>query len=311
MDLSIIIVSYNNFNILEQCLNSIYKFTTEISFEVIVIDNNSSEKGLASFLGNFDNLVLIQNEDNRGFSSANNQGLKVVQGRYILFLNNDTELIEDIFYKLIQFADSLKEKSLIGVKLLNSDLTLQHSIVDFPNLSNTFSESFFLNSIFRKNKYFNKYWMNFGEYNNPISVDVVLGAFLFGSADLINKMGGFDTRFYFYAEETDLCKRVKNDGGKVLYYSGLKLIHIGGVSTNKINWFHFKNQHRGKIQFAQKHFSSIKLFLFLILHYSGLFMRMPIYFTIGIITLDKKYLLKSYYYLRQFVYYPQNKFVNK
>ncbi|MBU1114173.1 MAG: hypothetical protein KKE09_03470, partial [Bacteroidetes bacterium] len=233
------------------------------------------------------------------------------KGRYILFLNNDTELIEDIFYKLVQFADSSKEKSLIGVKLLNSDLTLQHSIVDFPSIINTFSESFFLNSIFKNNKNFNKYWKNYKEYKNPISVDVVLGAFIFGSADIINKMGGFDTQFYFYAEETDLCKRFKNDGGKVLYYPSLKLIHIGGVSTNKINWFHFKNQHRGKIQFAQKHFSSIKLFLFLILHYSGLFMRIPIYFATGIFTFDKKYFLKSYFYMRQFVFYPQNKFVKK
>jgi len=311
MDISIIIVSYNNFDVLQSCLNSIYKFTSKISFEIIVVDNNSAESKLTEIIDGYQNIVLLQNKENMGFSFANNQGLDIAKGRYILFLNNDTELIEDILFKLIEFSDSSERDYLIGVKLLNKDLTHQHSIVDFPNLWNTFTESFFLNSIFKKNKYFNKYWMNYIEYNQPINVDVVLGAFIFGSAKTINNLGGFDARFYFYAEETDLCKRFKNLGGNILFYPNLELIHIGGVSTNKINWFHFKNQHRGKIQFAQKHFSSVKLFLFLILHYSGLFVRIPLYLILGIIKFDKNYFFKAYFFIRQLIFYPRNGFVIK
>lgn len=133
IDISIIIVSYNNFDILKQCLNSIYKFTSKISFEIIIVDNNSSEKGLTKIVDGYSELKLIRNKENKGFSKANNQGLELAQGRYILFLNNDTELIEDVLYKLVEFSDSSELDYLIGVKLLNTDFTLQHSIVDFPN----------------------------------------------------------------------------------------------------------------------------------------------------------------------------------
>ena len=311
MDISIIIVSYNNFDVLQNCLNSIYKFTSKISFEIIVVDNNSVEEGLTEVVDGYSNLVLIKNNENMGFSFANNQGLGIAKGRYILFLNNDTELVKDILYKLVEFSDSSESNYLIGVKLLNTDLTHQHSIVDFTNLWNTFTESFFFDSIFKKSKYFNKYWMNYPKHSRPVKVDVVLGAFIFASAKTINELGGFDTRFYFYAEETDLCKRFKNLGGNVLYYPDLELIHIGGVSTNHKNWFHFKNQHRGKIQFAQKHFSPVKLFLFLILHYSGLLVRIPLYLILGIIKFDKNYFLKAYFFIRQLVFYPRNGFVKK
>lgn len=308
MDISIIIVSYNNFSILKSCLDSIYKFTSKISFEIIVVDNNSTEKGLTEVVDGYSNLELIQNHENLGFSFANNQGLVIAKGRYILFLNNDTELIEDILYKLVEFSDSSENDYLIGVKLLNTDLTHQHSIVDFPNLWNTFTENFFLYSIFKNKQLFNKYWMNYSHDNEPVSVDIVLGAFIFGSAEMINQLNGFDTKFYFYAEETDLCRRHKNLGGFVLYYPDLKLIHIGGATAKKLNWFYFKNQHRGKIQYAQKHFSSTKFFLFLVLHYSGILIRIPIYFILGIIKIDSDFFIKSYFYIRQFVFYPRNRF---
>ena len=309
LDLSIIIVSYNNLGILKDCLESIHKFTSKVNFEVIIVDNNSSEPGLREVVSLFDNLILIENEDNRGFSAANNQGVEIAKGKYILFLNNDTILVEDVFYKLIVFSDSSPDDNLIGIKLLNVDYSHQHSIVDFPNFWNTMTESLFLYTIFKRNKYFNKYWLNYFDHKKPLSVDIVMGAFILGKSTTIRRLGGFDERFYFYAEETDLCKRHSDAGGKIIFHPELKLIHIGGATATRISWFHFENQHRGKIQYAQKHFKGLKFLLFLFFHYLGLFIRIPIYFSLGILKFDKNYFLKAYYYLLQFISYPENKFL--
>ncbi len=178
---SIIIISYNNFDLLENCLKSLYNFTLGIEFEVIVIDNNSTEQGIENIIKGYDNLVFIKNDENIGFAKANNQGLKSAHGEYVLYLNNDTILIENSIYDVYHFARKLDQDTIIGCKLIYPDGTLQHSVYDFPTVWNVFTSNFFLYLINKRNKIFSKYHLMNSKINETTEVDVVTGAFLFAN----------------------------------------------------------------------------------------------------------------------------------
>lgn len=309
IDVSIIIVNYNYFHFLDKCLTSIYSFCKGTNNEVIVVDNGSTDDNIESITRKYSNLTLIKNEINIGFAAANNKGMLKAKGKYLLILNNDTIFTEDSIKKVFDFAESFFERSMIGIQLLNNDGTKQESVVMFPSIWNGFTENFFLYKLFPKSKIFNKYYQNYLDYSAPIEVDVIRGAFMFCLADDLKKLNGFDERFFFYSEETDLCKRFKENGGKVIFFPNTSIIHYGGVTADSNLWFKFKNQSIGKIQYYQKHFSGLAFLLLMIFHFSGLFLRFVIYSLVGILSLKKGLILKGYYFLRQIFVYPKNKFV--
>ena len=144
MDVSIIIISYNNFNLLEQCIKSVQKFTRKNTYEIIIIDNNSTEGDVSKLLNKYNDIKLIQNKKNVGFASANNQGIGIAKGKYFLLLNNDTEFIEDSISKVFEYYENNNQKMFIGPELLNSDKTHQNSIVDFDGIANLFGAASFL-----------------------------------------------------------------------------------------------------------------------------------------------------------------------
>ena len=255
MDISIIIVNYNSTEYLKKCVESIIKFTKDVLFEIIIVDNASSDFDENYFKEKYSVVKIICNSKNFGFAKANNQGIEIAKGKYLLFLNNDTLLFENTIKNIFDYAEKLNEEVFIGCQLLNSDLTKQESVVEFPDLWNGITENFFFYKIFKKSRLFNKYYQNEINLNEPTEVDVIKGAFMFCSAMSIKKLNGFDERFFFYSEETDLCYRFKKTGGKIIFFPKEKIIHYGGVSTDKILWFKFKNQTIGKIQYYQKHFS--------------------------------------------------------
>jgi len=121
IDLSIIIVSWNTRDLLKECLKSLYKYTANITFEVIVVDNNSSDGSAHMVREIFPSVNLIENNFNAGFSKANNQAIRISRGRYIALLNPDTLLVEDVFSPLIKYADQHEELGAIGPKILDRD----------------------------------------------------------------------------------------------------------------------------------------------------------------------------------------------
>ena len=307
-DLSIVIVNYNSFYHLQNCLASLVKFANEIKYEIIVVDNHSTEGKVEEVITQFENVLLIKNSNNKGFGAANNQGLKIAKGKYVLFLNNDTLLLENSLKNVFDFAESLSENSIIGCKLLNEDNSLQHSVFDFPSPWNVFTSNFFLYALFPKNKFFSKYHLMNNRINETTEVDVVTGAFLFSCTKEIKEIGGFDERFFFYNEETDLCYRFKLNGGKIYYYPGTAIIHLKGGTANKISWFAYKNQSLSTIKFFQKHFSGIIYISALVIHYIGIFIRIPIFLVIGLVTFNHDLLIRSFYYLKLLFMYPRNLF---
>lgn len=309
MDVSIIIVSYNNFNLLKQCIASIIKYTKRNSYELIVIDNNSSEGDVTVELSSYSNIKFIKNNRNVGFAAANNQGISVATGKYFLFLNNDTQFIEDSISLIFEFCEKNDKNIFIGCELLNIDRTHQNSVVDFDSAANIFGAAFFLYLLFPKSKLLNKYHNNYRTLNQPTSVDFVAGAFIFGKSSDFKKCSGFDERFFFYSEEADLCYRfIKEFSGDVVYFPSTSVIHAHGATTMQNPWFKYFNQAKAKIQFYQKHYHGFYFVLIIVFHYLSLITRSIIYFFGGIVTFNSKLIRKSFLFIKQLFVYPKNLF---
>lgn len=309
IDVSIIIVNYNNFSMLNNCLESIASYTTEIDYEIIIIDNNSTEGSVERITDKFENITLIKNKKNRGFAAANNQGFRIAKGIYILLLNNDTILFENSIKKVLDFAETFDDPVFVGCQLINEDRTYQSTVVQFPTIWNSFTENFFIYKLFPKWSFTNKYFQNYLSKDSSFQVDVVKGAFLFSKRTDILALNGFDERFFFYSEETDLCYRFKNElNGKIYFYPQTSIIHLGGKKEIKNSWQVFKYLSIGKIKYFQKHFAGFKYFLAIIVHYLGYLARVFLYFIHGLFTFNKDLLLKSGYFLKLLAVYPKNRF---
>jgi GT2 family glycosyltransferase len=308
IDVSIIIVNYNSTEFLKNCLDSIEKFTTGINFEIIVVDNNSTTNDIDELLKNYDGIHFVKNNANRGFGAANNQGAEVAKGKYILLLNNDTILFENSIKKVFDFAEALEGENIIGCKLLNEDKSIQKSVYDFPNLLSVFTSNFFFYLLFPKSKYFNKYHLMNKGISRITEVDVVTGAFIFMSHKTCEVLGGFDERFFFYMDDTDLCYRLKQNNGKVIYFPETSIIHLKGKSAKGESWFKNKYQSISTIKFFQKHFFGLEFLLMLFFHYVGLLIRIPLFILGGMFTLNKNLVLRGVYYSRLIFIYPANEF---
>lgn len=309
MDVSIIIVNYNKFEYLSKCLQSVTQFTIGIEYEIILIDNNSIEGNISDVIKDYTQIRLIKNSENKGFAAANNQGLKIAKGKYCLLLNNDTELISNAIKEVFEFAESYSKDIVLGCQLLNSDGTKQESTSEFPSIKNIFTENFFLYKIFPKSKFFNKYYLNEIELFSPTRVDVVKGAFLFTKTKTLENAQGFDERFFFYSEETDLCYRLKKDFNcEIMMLPKVNIFHHNNLNKNLKPWFHFKNISIGKIQFYQKHFKGMKFFISYLLHFGGNALRVLMNLALGILKIDKQYIRKSKFFLKLFFVYPKNEF---
>lgn len=312
MDVSIIIVNYNKFDILRNCLASIVKYTKDLSYEIIIIDNNSSEGSIKEVTDKFQKIVLIQNKSNVGFAAANNQGIKIANGQYCLILNNDTEFFKDGIKEVHDYAESFSSDVVIGCQLLNSNGSKQESAIQFPSLLNIFTENFFLYKLFPKNKFFNKYYLNEISLTSPTNVDVVKGAFLFTKTELLKKVKGFDERFFFYSEETDLCYRLKKHfGTQIILLPEVCVYHHNNADDKLKPWFHFKNISIGKIQYYQKHFNYLNKIIVLSLHFLGNLLRVVLNMLLGVIKRENEYFIKAKYYFRLLFIYPENRFNQK
>lgn len=306
---SIIIVNYNNFHLINDCIASVIKYTKNITYEIIVIDNNSNEN-VEIVANKFNNIKLIKNNTNKGFAAANNQGIKIAKGKYILFLNNDTIFFENSIKNVFEFAELQNQSIMVGCRLLNLDGSFQESVMNFPSIWNTITDSFFLSKIFRKSTLFNKNAYSFRNLNSPIEVDVIKGAFMFCNSNSVKKLNMFDERFFFYSEELDLCYRFKLNGRKVYYYPFTSIIHIGGATVRKKEKFFYKNQFIARIQFYQKHFKGLRFTIIVLAYIFGVLIRVPLYFIFGFFSLNKNYIKKSGYYIYQLSNYPKNLFAN-
>lgn len=274
MDLSIIIVNYNVKEFIQNLIQSIYKASTSISCEVIIVDNASTDGSVEFLHDKFPEVQIIANKNNLGFSKANNQGIKVSKGNYLLLLNPDTLVREDTFTRLIQFFQQHPQAGLIGCKILNPDGTLQLACRrSFPGPWTSFCKVTGLSSLFPKSPLFARYNLTYLDENETYEVDAISGSFMMFRKEVFEKIGGLDEQFFMYGEDLDFCYRVQKSGYKIYYIHNTQIIHYKGESTKRSSLDENRIFYSAMHLFVKKHLSSSFL-VELILQVAIFFTRM-------------------------------------
>lgn len=257
MDLSIIIVNYNVKEFLQNLLTSLSKAVANLSAEIIVIDNGSDDGSIEMLREKFPKVTLISSKINLGFSKANNLGLKIAKGKYLLLLNPDTIVQEDTFEKLIQFFNENQDAGMVGCKILNPDGTLQLACRrSFPGPWTSFCKVSGLSSLFPKSKLFARYNLTYMDENRSYEVDAISGSFMMLRREVFEKIGGLDEQFFMYGEDLDWCYRIQKSGWKVFYVHNTTIIHYKGESTKRSSLDETKVFYNAMHLFVKKHFAS-------------------------------------------------------
>ncbi len=275
MKLSVIVVNYNVKYFLEVCLNSLFRALKDIDGEVIVIDNNSSDSSCEMVRERFPTAVLIENKDNKGFSKANNQGVAIAKGEYILFLNPDTVMPEDFFTRTLPYLDAHPEAGALGPRLIDGKGQFApDSKKSFPSLSVALFKTLGINKLFPRSAYFNKYYaVHIGERETS-SVDVLSGCCMIVRRSAMDIAGGpFDEDYFMYCEDVDLSYRIQKAGFKNIYFPEVDLIHYKGESTRKMTLSYVRIFNEALVTFVKKHYTKKQANLFVLFINIGIILR--------------------------------------
>ena len=255
VDLSVVIVNYNVRYFLEQCILSVLAASKKLNVEIIVVDNISSDDSCVMLQNNFPEVVLIQNKINVGFSKANNQGVQISKGKYVLILNPDTVVAEDTFDKILKYAKMKPNLGILGVKLIDgAGQFLPESKRGIPTPRVSFNKLFGVSS-----KQTGKYYAAHLHENETGVVDVLVGAFMLLKKKVYDEVKGFDEDYFMYGEDIDLSYKVLNKGYSNYYFADTQVIHYKGESTKK-DVKYLKYFHGAMKIFYRKHFQLNKIY---------------------------------------------------
>ncbi len=245
--LSVIIVNYNVSYFLEQCLLSVYAACENISHEIIVVDNDSSDKSCSMLKGFFPSVELIENDKNIGFAKANNLGVQEAKGDFVLILNPDTVIAEDTLEQILLFAEQQENLGAIGVQFIDGTGNfLPECKRNIPTIEIA-SRKLMGDS--------KKYYASQIKKEEVSKVEVLTGAFMLLKHDIYNMVGGFDEDYFMFGEDIDLSYKLLNKGLQNYYYGASTIIHYKGESTIK-DKFYLKNFYGAMEIFYEKHFKS-------------------------------------------------------
>ncbi|MDQ6889717.1 MAG: glycosyltransferase family 2 protein [Bacteroidota bacterium] len=274
MQLSVIIVNYNVKYFLELSLWSVRKAMKNIDGEIIVVDNNSTDGSRDFFLNKFSDVKFIWSNNNDGFAKANNKGLKIASGNYILFLNPDTIVPEDCFEKCISFIRSKNDLIALGIKMIDgSGKFLKESKRAFPSPITSLYKLSGLTKIFPASKIFAKYHLGNLNKNQNHEVDVLAGAFMMIPKRMLEKVGCFDEGFFMYGEDIDLSYRIQKAGYQNFYFAESTIIHFKGESTKKGSLNYVRIFYKAMSVFVQKHYGGTEAGLFNIFIQAAIYVR--------------------------------------
>lgn len=292
-DLSIIIVSWNVRDLLRACLRSVirgqaaggrrqvagardqesdgrgqaagakgqfpdaYDLTTDscpLTPELIVVDNASTDGSAAMVAAEFPEVKLIANPDNRGFTRGNNQGLAIAQGRYVFFLNPDTEVVGDALAVMVAYMDAHPDVAALGPRLRYGDGTLQSSRRRFPTLATALMESTPLAWHWpaARNPWARRYHLEDRPAESEQDVDWLVGAALLVRRGVLERIGGFDEGYFMYSEELDWCRRAKDAGQRIVYLPSAEIVHYEGKSSEQVTTARHIRFNTSKVRYFRK-----------------------------------------------------------
>lgn len=235
MKISIIIVSWNTRDLLKKCLESIFKYTRDIDFEVFVVDNLSGDGTLDMINKNFPQVKLIINNFNAGFAKANNQPLKSGVGDEVLFMNPDMEFTENTVRVMHELLSNNPDADIATCQLIYPDNELQHNIKRLPTFWSQFlillKLHHFLNFLPTMRNYLYKDF----DYTKEQLVENIMGAFVYARTNIFIELGSWNERYWLWWEDVDLCKTAKDKGVNILYSPKTKVIHHEGKSFSQVS----------------------------------------------------------------------------
>lgn len=229
--LSIIIVNWNVRDYLRDCLHSLMKHATDTSFEIIVVDNASTDDSVNMVRREFPHVRVIALTSNTGFAAANNRGVEIAQGKYLLFLNPDTEVVQGSLLQLINYFEHNPGVGIVAPCIKNSDGSFQEgSIRRTPTVGSQILVLSKLSRYLKNMKALQRYYAHDFNPNTTQEVEQVMGAALMISCQYFLELGKFDERFFLWFEEVDLCTRVRKGGRSIMFLASAHVIHHGGRS---------------------------------------------------------------------------------
>lgn len=260
LDLSVIIVNWNTRELLRTCLTSVYQYTEDVTYEVCVVDNGSHDGSPAMIAQEFPAVHLIQNRENLGFSKATNQGIRHSSGRYVLLLNSDTELSDNVFHQMIVFMDEHPFVGVAGPKLLNPDGSRQYSCDCFPRPPFRLLWEKVIDLCAPENSMTRRGKMAQWDYTTNFAVDYLIGAVFLIRRHTLENIGLLDEQFFMYAEDIDWCYRAALTGWQIYYLGAISVFHHNrGSSEATVELSQRLRALRTKslLQFYRKHYGKL------------------------------------------------------
>ncbi len=264
MDISIIIVNWNTKDLLVDCISSIFATTHDLTFEIWVVDNGSTDGSVDIIKKLSPQIHIIQNQQNLGFAKACNQAIRQINSRYAVLLNTDTILTNGAIKTVLDFMDKNGKVGVCGGQLLNADGSKQNSIANIPNLATELFNKSLLRILFPE-KYIGK------EHNheNPIEVESIIGAFMVIRKEAIDDVGLMDESYFFFFEETDWCLNMKKKGWLIFHHPEAKVYHLQGQTAKKVHIRSRIEYWRARYIFFKKHYGTKTLVILML----GLILR--------------------------------------
>lgn len=258
MEVSIIIINYNTSAFTIRCIQSIYQFTKNLRFEIILVDNASTENGHINFRELFPEIVLVRNPINEGFAKGNNRGIQQAKGEVILLLNNDTEIRDGAIESAYQILKENSHISVVTGKLIFPDGQIQHQCGRFPSVALQLIELIRIQKILSKRVRESLLLGGFFDHNSPIYPDWIWGTFFMFNRNVLNIFpdGKLSETYFMYMEDMEWCYRIRKFGLKIFYDPSISIVHYSRASSSSFfgatlnplileNFKHLLNRERG------------------------------------------------------------------
>lgn len=273
LSVSIIIVNWNAKEYLLRCLQSLITEGSTSNTEIIIVDNASKDGSQEAIRQHFPYVKLICNDKNLGFARANNIAIRLSSGKYVCMINSDATVRNGCIDRMRSYMDENPGVGVLGPMILNQDLTLQTSFMEFPSLRKSFYKALGLHRILPHSKYFSSYPTNRPHQDTPSTVDVLSGCFWMVRRDAIEQVGLLDESFFLYLEDVDWCKRFHEAGWNVVYFPHAQAIHYGQASSSNCPGRFFCELLKSRLIYWRKHHGRRGQFAILSISLLALIMR--------------------------------------
>lgn len=262
---SVVIVSWNAKQYLEECLDSLNQDVSKFPLEIIVVDNASSDGSPEMVQRKFPYVKLIKNTENLGFSKANNIGINESSGNYIALVNSDVHVLKNCITRLVEYCEAHSAVGMVGPYIIGQDGKQQRSCRGFPGIWNMFCRALALDKILPQCKWFGGYFLTFWSHDTCSYVDILSGCFWLVRKKALEDVGLLDESFFIYGEDMDWCKRFWTKNWPIVFVPDAEAIHYGGASSSNAPIRFFIEKQRADLQYWKKHHSWVAVKSFFVI----------------------------------------------